>query len=194
MKWLWVWVVIVVLLGGWFNVSSHSEPLSSQEPERPIRTIYIYSPHVQKEVNTVKPEHLKLPTIKAPVVPLTLSRDNSELTPPDDPKVLGWWGAKAGARHGVTLLVGHTVHTGGGTLDHLEDVPVGAAATVSGVRYTVTSNRVMLKTALARRAPRLFSQTGPPRLVVVTCEGYDWNTGIYSSNVVLVAKPTRSSK
>lgn len=111
-----------------------------------------------------------------------------ELGIPDDPNVLGWWGAKAGAKKGTVLLVGHTVHTGGGFLDDLEDYPVGGSVDVSGRSYTVMSNRVLSKARLAQIAPQLFSQTGPPRLVVVTCEGYDPATGHYSSNVVMVAK------
>ena len=131
---------------------------------------------------------MRLDGIDAPVVPLDLS--GSTLVPPDNPTVLGWWGKDAGARHGVTLLVGHTVHTGGGDLDNLEDVPVGATAHVSGVRYEVASVKVISKTALAERAPRLFAQSGPHHLVVVTCEDYNPTTGHYDSNVVLTA--TRS--
>ena len=136
-----------------------------------------------------KPTRLRLDEIDAPVVPLDLS--GSTLVPPDDPTVLGWWGKDAGARHGVTLLVGHTVHTGGGDLDNLEDVPVGATAHVSGVRYQVASVKVISKTALAEHAPRLFAQSGPHRLVVVTCEDYNPATGHYDANVVLTA--TRSN-
>ena len=101
--------------------------------------------------------------------------------------MLGWWGRPAGSQRGVTLLTGHTVHDGGGDLDNLEDVPVGATANVSGLRYTVASVKVISKTALAEQAPRLFAQTGPHRLVIVTCEGYDPATGHYDSNVVLTA-------
>ena len=82
------------------------------------------------------------------------------------------------------------MHTGGGDLDDLEDVPVGATANVSGVRYEVTSVKVISKTALAERAPRLFAQSGPHRLVVVTCEDYNQATGRYDSNVVLTATPS----
>lgn len=133
------------------------------------------------------PLHLRMAGIDAPVVPLTLT--GTELLPPPDPRVLGWWGRPVGARHGVTLLVGHTVHTGGGELDDLESVPVGATARVSGFAYEVTSVRVVSKPALAARAANLFSQHGKHRLVVVTCEDYDAATGEYASNVVLTAEP-----
>ena len=133
------------------------------------------------------PAHLRMAGIDAPVVPLTLT--GTELVPPPDPRVLGWWGRPAAARHGVTLLVGHTVHSGGGELDDLESVPVGASARVSGITYEVTSVRVISKPALASRAADLFSQHGKHRLVVVTCEDYDPATGEYASNVVLTAVP-----
>jgi hypothetical protein len=133
------------------------------------------------------PAHLRLAGIDAAAVPLTLT--GTELVPPPDPTVLGWWGRPAAARHGVTLLVGHTVHTGGGELDNLESVPVGATARVSGIAYEVTSVRVVSKPALAARAADLFSQHGKHRLVVVTCEDYDAATGEYASNVVLTAEP-----
>jgi len=134
-----------------------------------------------------RPEHLTMAGIAAPVVPLSMS--GTTLTPPSDPTVLGWWGRPVGARHGVTLLVGHTVHTGGGALDDLEDVPVGTIATVSGHRYEVRSDTVLSKAVLAKRAAHLFSQDGRPRLVIVTCEDYDAATGHYRSNVVVTATP-----
>ena len=122
----------------------------------------------------------------APVVALALQGD--ALVPPPDPKVLGWWGSKVNAERGTLLLVGHTVHDGGGFLDNLEKVPVGSSVGVSGASYEVVSNRVMSKLKLSQIAPKLFSQTGPHRLVVVTCEDYNPATGHYASNVVMVAK------
>ena len=44
---------------------------------------------------------------------------------------------------------------------------------------------VISKDEMAERAPALFSQTGPPKLVLVTCENYDRATGHYASNVVV---------
>ncbi len=114
---------------------------------------------------------------------------DSALTPPDDPRVLGWWGKRAGSRHGTTLLTGHTVHDGGGTFDNLEDTPVGARARLNGLSYKVTSVKVISKNELARRAPALFAQTGRPKLVLVTCEDYDRATGHYASNVVVTLVP-----
>lgn len=122
----------------------------------------------------------------ARVVPLELT--GSQLVPPNNPRVLGWWGRKAGADKGTTLLIGHTVHTGGGFLNNLSEVPVGASVAVSGHLYTVVSSRPMLKSKVAQKAAQLFSQGGRPKLVIVTCTGYNPATGIYSSNWVTVAK------
>lgn len=129
--------------------------------------------------------------IKAPIVPAVL--DGGALLPPGDPAVVGWWGQKVGAPEGATLLVGHTVSArsratyGRGTLDNLEDTEIGSTIKVSGIRYTVTDVTVMSKPALAERAPDLFSQTGPHRLVLVTCEGYVPATRVYEDNVVVTA-------
>ena len=172
-----------------------TEPLSSTASTQTVVDSTALAPAAAAATESAKraelvtdPARLRLDGIDAPVVPLALS--GSELVPPADPTVLGWWGRNAGAAHGVTLLVGHTVHTGGGDLDNLEDVPVGATANVSGVHYQVAKVQVIRKAALAKQAPRLFAQSGPHRLVIVTCEDYNPATGHYDSNVVLTA--TRS--
>jgi hypothetical protein len=53
--------------------------------------------------------------------------------------------------------------------------------------YVVASVRVLDKGSMARSAGRLFSQSVPGRLVLVTCEGWDGEG--YRSNVVVVARP-----
>jgi hypothetical protein len=148
-----------------------------------------------KQTDRFQPNQVHILEQNAQVVPVYIQ--GSALIPPRNPKVLGWWGKKVGSRHGATLLVGHTVHTGGGTLDDLEKVDVGTVIPVldwsknsfDEVDYKIVKNETISKAALAKRASQLFSQTGPPRLVVVTCENYNWATGHYASNVVVLAKP-----
>lgn len=135
----------------------------------------------------VYPDRLRLGAVDAEVIPIALV--GGLLVPPSDPQVLGWWGRMAGSPHGVTLIVGHSVHTGGGALNDLDAVPAGAVADLSGVKYRVVSNETMSKADLAARATDLFNQSGPPRLVVVTCEDYDPATGEWVSNAVLTAVP-----
>ena len=130
--------------------------------------------------------------VEAAVVPIASSA--GALDPPPDPQVLGWWsgGAVPGAATGSALLAGHTVHDGGGALDHLESVRRGALVRVTTSRgtidYTVSTVQVLDKATLAEQATRLFSQEVDGRLVLVTCEGWD-GTG-YRSNVVVTAVPT----
>ena len=129
--------------------------------------------------------------IDAPVIAVVT--EGRSLDPPPDPTVLGWWsqGSRPGDVRGSALIAGHTVHDGGGALDELEEIPAGApiaVRTVNGVvRYAVESVDVLDKDTIARRAPQLFSQDVPGRLVLVTCE--DWDGVGYRSNVVVTATP-----
>lgn len=115
------------------------------------------------------------------------------LTPPADPRQLGWWadGARPGDRLGSALVTGHTVSTGGGALDDLEELQRGDGIQVRSrstrTTYVVRSVRTLSKGALAARAEQLFDQDVANRLVVVTCE--DWDGEEYLSNVVVTAAP-----
>lgn len=183
-------ILAMVLLGGCSTSPDGREPLSATPQEMPHHVQMVRSGVVLSKHPTT-PRHLVLPNTSARVIPIHLQ--GSELIPPSDPQVLGWWGRKAGAPHGTTVLVGHTVHRaawhiyGKGKLNDLENVPAGATIKVSGVSYKVISNRIISKAELSRQAPAIFSQTGNSRLTIVTCENYHANTGIYSSNVVLTA-------
>jgi len=126
--------------------------------------------------------------VRAPV--LSVAMVGNSLTPPPNPRQVGWWGQPRGSRSGTTLVVGHTVHSGGGVLDDLEDLRVGTSAHLWGETFQVTHVEVMSKADLARRAPVLFNQSGTRRLVVVTCEDYNPDTGEYASNVVVTAVST----
>ncbi|NUR07197.1 MAG: class F sortase [Nocardioidaceae bacterium] len=129
--------------------------------------------------------------VRAPVVPITAP--GGVLLPPGDPTTLGWWreGAVPGAKHGGALVTGHTVHTGGGAFDHLDSLRDGDAVVVrtreGRIRYTVTGVTVYRKARLASDAARVFAQSGPGRLVLVTCD--DWNGTTYLSNAVVFADP-----
>jgi len=129
--------------------------------------------------------------VAAPVVPVTAP--NSTLVPPADAEQLGWWadGARPGAARGSALVAGHTVHTGGGALQDLEQLTRGQRVVVRTDRarlvYEVARVLVYSKGRLARDAERVFSQEAPGRLVLITCE--DWDGTQYLSNVVVVARP-----
>ena len=137
------------------------------------------------------PRRLVVPMlgVDAPVVPITAP--GGVLLPPSDPQVLGWWrdGAQPGAARGGALITGHTVSSGGGAFDDLETLRRGDEVRVRTpdrvLRYEVTGVRIYHKARIARDAERLFSQTVPGRLVLITCE--DWNGSFYESNAVIFA-------
>jgi LPXTG-site transpeptidase (sortase) family protein len=130
--------------------------------------------------------------VHAPVIPVRAP--GGTLVPPSDPDELGWWqpGAEPGAETGSALIAGHTVHTGGGALDHLERLRRGSHVSVRTdqglIHYVVQRVATYRKGALADRAEELFSQEVPGRLVLVTCE--DWDGERYLSNVVVTATPS----
>lgn len=139
------------------------------------------------------PELVRVPAlgVRAPVVPV--HAPDRTLVPPRDPSRLGWWadGAKPGAAEGSALIAGHTVHTGGGALDDLEQLRAGDEVVVrtdrGTVHYEVDRVRIYSKGRIADDATRLFSQDVPGRLVLITCE--DWDGTRYLSNVVVTALP-----
>lgn len=155
---------------------------AAEEPPRPER-----SAHAGRPVRLVVPRlH-----VDVPVYPI--GAPGGVLTPPGDPQTLGWWddGAVPGAAHGGALITGHTVHTGGGAFDDLETLRPGDQVTVrtvnGAVRYAVSGVTTYRKATLARDVQRVFRQSGPGRLVLVTCE--DWNGTTYLSNAVVFADP-----
>ena len=145
---------------------------------------------------TAAPTRLIVPSlgVDAPVVRAQVSEGT--LWPPDDPQTLGWWaeGARPGAVRGGALITGHTVHSGGGAFDYLETLRKGEVVRVRTLKglvdYKVTGVTIYRKSSLAKDAERIFSQTVPGRLVLITCE--DWNGEGYDSNAIVFAETQRS--
>jgi LPXTG-site transpeptidase (sortase) family protein len=141
----------------------------------------------------LSPEVVVVPAlgVEAPVSPIQTA--DGVLTPPSDPLQVGWWsgGARPGARQGAAVVTGHTVHTGGGAFDDLETLTPGDRVVVrSGadtLAYRVDTVEVMGRDELARRSGEVFGQSGPGRLVLITCE--DWDGAGYRSNAVVTAQP-----
>ncbi|GAA3560754.1 class F sortase [Amycolatopsis ultiminotia] len=119
------------------------------------------------------------------------------------PRGLGdaaWWGARLGAEQGAAVLSGHVNWAGAkGPFDDLWRVRTGDNVSVvdsSGGRwlYRVTGAVTLGKEQLPAQAPQWFVQTGPHRLVLVTCggdyvggtEGYDENRLVTAA---LVSRP-----
>lgn len=116
------------------------------------------------------------------------------LDPPASVAEVGWWdgSAKAGDTQGQSVMTGHTVSSGGGVMDDLDDLTEGDEVHVTDrngrVDYVVTEVLVWSKEKLARNSVDTFGQDRHHgRLVLVTCE--DWVDGDYRSNVVVFADP-----
>ena len=133
---------------------------------------------------------LDLPTlgVEAPIVGVRMT-DDLVLVPPRDPDVVGWWsqGAAPGDDLGTAVLVGHTVHSGGGALEDIDRLSQGDRVGVGDQEYRVTDVEVLGKDDLARRAGELFDQSASGRVVLITCE--EWDGSAFLSNVVVTAVP-----
>jgi LPXTG-site transpeptidase (sortase) family protein len=173
--------------------TSATESQSANAPYDVAPGVELDSPSPRPRPRPGVPVRLIVPSlgVDAPVIPITAP--GGVLLPPGDPQTLGWWrdGAQPGAAYGGALITGHTVHTGGGAFDDLDTMRDGQfvrVRTSTGMlEYAVSSVTVYRKSTLARDAGRIFSQSVPGRLVLITCE--DWNGAGYDSNAVVVADP-----
>lgn len=174
--------------GGSAGGSRPAEGAGSSAPSTGTTATPVVAPRIPGA-----PRRVVIPAldVDAPVIPVRAP--DRTLVPPTDPNRLGWWadGARPGDARGSALVTGHTVHDGGGALDHLETLRRGDTVVVATrterFRYAVRSTHVYSKGRVADDATRLFSQEVPGRLVLVTCE--DWDGERYLSNVVVVATP-----
>lgn len=118
---------------------------------------------------------------------------------PPKPWVVGWWkdGVGVGADRGTVVLVAHLDSRtyGAGPFVRAKDLEPGATAVLQvgavAERYRVAS----VDTYLKRKLPyeQLFAQSGPPRVVLVTCGGEYHRDGTgWDSNVVVTFVPATS--
>ena len=141
----------------------------------------------------VRPDTVVVPSLKVRADVVPIATVDGALTPPDDPRSVGWWsgGSRPGTGTGASVITGHTVHTGGGAFDDLEELVTGDRVLVlSGgttVAYDVATVEVLSRAELARESAAVFARSGPGRLVLITCE--DWDGTAYRSNVVVTATP-----
>ena len=169
-------VVVVGLVVAWFALprEARSEPAYGDlPPGTPLRVV----------AHTIG--------LDAHVVPVAVSPDGV-LDPPDDYRLVGWrrGSARPGAEQGQTVLTGHSVHTGGGSMNRVGRLRPGQKVDVvtgkGRMRYEVSRVRVLSHPQLARAAARLFGQGhGDGRLLLVSCTRWDGRE--YTSNVVVTA-------
>ena len=149
----------------------------------------------------VRPVTVRIPSlgISAAVRPVGIDVAHGVLGLPPGIRRAGWWhdGVAPGASSGAVLIAGHvdSAQAGAGAFFKLHRAVRGSrvqvATTDGGVyAYRVVSVRSYRKSALPTS---IYSRTGAPRLVLVTCGGpFDPAGGHYRDNIVVTAVPVRS--
>lgn len=129
----------------------------------------------------------------------TLKRQNvgkdGALPIPNTLNQAAWWGAPING-HGAMLLSGHINWKGKvGPFNELWQSKRGDMVTIGdkkGVKhkYRVQDITTLTKEKLPKYAPKLFAQTGPSRLVLVTCGGeFVGGEKGYDENRIVIANP-----
>ena len=142
------------------------------------------------------PETVVLPGgVRAAVKPATTV--DGELRVPENAQHVGWWdgSAYAGDPFGRTVVAGHVDSASGDAafFARLWRVQVGDVVSLRDgshrLSYRVSAVQTVARQALATDS-RAFDQSGPHRLVLITCTGdYRRDRGGYESNLVVVATP-----
>lgn len=136
--------------------------------------------------------------VQARVEPVDSREGQLEL--PDNAADVGWWtgGALPGSSSGTIVMAGHvdSAATGPGALFQLATLRPGDNIIVvlrdrQQLTYTVNARRIYNK--ITGLPAEMFTQTGPARLVLITCGGpFDKTTRSYRDNIVVFAVPARS--
>jgi len=148
-----------------------------------------------------RPVALSLPTLHVQAAVAPVVSTGADLAVPSDPAQVGWWMASALAgAGGATVVDGHVddAATGPGALYRvgLGDLRSGdpvIITTVAGQRFTYRVNAQHVYRKSDGLPAGLFTGTGPPRLVLITCGGpFDSAQKSYLDNVVVYAELTQS--
>jgi hypothetical protein len=118
----------------------------------------------------------------------------AELPVPENLGEVTWWGAELSSATGASVFAGHVNWKGAtGPFAELWNDRIGGAVTIvdkagKSWNYKVSQLITLKKNELPQRADELFGQSGPHRIVLVTCGGR-WvggSTG-YAENRVVIA-------
>jgi hypothetical protein len=144
----------------------------------------------------------KSPTITIPgkgttqVVAEGIASDRS-LGVPADVHTVGWdvYSAAMDSAAGSTVLDGHVNYAGQGAgfFSDLASMHPGEVLAITSPAGITSHWRTTSETVYPKNhglPASLFSPGGPRQVVLISCGGaFDWNTGHYLSNVVVVAVP-----
>ena len=119
-----------------------------------------------------------------------------QLDLPDAPDVVGWWssGALPAQQAGSVLIAGHldSARWGIGALSLLTTLQIGSVITIKDSEGHIWPYRMVARRDYPKNAlpADVFSTSGSPRLVLLTCGGrFDRATQQYDQNLVVYASP-----
>jgi hypothetical protein len=178
--------------------SSSAPPAPVPRPEAGVSGPVVHPADLAPAAPMALPVRLVLPDvgIDAPVDPVGVTPDGL-LQLPDDVHRVGWYrfGPVPGQPQGSAVLAGHvdSWNQGLGALSRLRSVQPGQRLAVidaagQTTRWQVVTRRLVVKQQLP--LPELFTRSGPPRLVLLTCGGpFDERLRSYRDNLVVAAVP-----
>ncbi|MER7443802.1 class F sortase [Micromonospora avicenniae] len=148
-----------------------------------------------------EPSHLAGPVVRLPQggTARLVRRDvgpDGTLPVPDSVGEAAWWGVSMDARSGAVVLAGHVDwQSASGPFAELWRAEPGESLDVVDEhgqtrRYRIGEVHTLSKDDLPQRAPTLFGEEGPHRVVLVTCGGR-WLGGKigYEFNRIVTAYP-----
>lgn len=143
------------------------------------------------------PVGIRIPAIDIDSAVDDVGTEDRVLQLPPQPWVVGWWrdGARRGGNPGTIVLAAHLDSGDYGTVPFARagDLPRGAAAAMvdaQGLTHRHRVERVDTFRQAALPCEDLFRQSGPERVVLVTCGGtYGRSHGGWDSNVVVTFLP-----
>ena len=202
-------VVIVATVIGLASLVSATRPVAP-EPAPEVVAAPVEAPEPEPEPEPVpdEPEFLAPPLpltmridaigVDAPLVSVGLEPDGA-MEIPDDVREVGWYDPDdLGVRPGTTGTAVFASHVdsrtqGRGVLFELRQMRVGDTIDIDledGTTQTWVVTEVAQIPKVAMPLGEIFTWSGPPRVVVITCGGeFDRSARSYVDNIVVYAEP-----
>ena len=168
-------------------------PLNSATPSPTVAPTYADPSGAAPAV----PVSLSLPSLDVRATVRQVVTTDGVLGVPDNIDDVGWWtgSVRPGSAAGSTVIDGHvdSAVTGTGALFHLAQLQAGDPVTLTDSAGVLRHYRVYQRQVFVKHdglPADLFSTTGTPRLVMITCGGpFDSATRNYLDNIVVFAAP-----
>jgi hypothetical protein len=171
-------------------------PIVRMSPLGPVGTHPAYTDHLPRR-SAIAPVSVRIDAIgvNAPVTPVGVDTSTGAMAIPADGGFIGWyeWGPSLG-EPGATVLAGHVDYDRRpGAFFNLRSLEPGAVIEVQGADGAARHFVVQGRTEIAKPelpVAQLFTRSGPPALVLVTCGGsFDRAARSYAANVIVYAVP-----